>query len=249
MRTISPRILIAATLLGACAQFASAQTADEIVEKQLAAMGGREALGKVVSRSSVGTITLSTPVGDVSGTVEVLNAQPNKQRTLMKLDLSALGAGQALFDQRFDGNSAYVIDSVQGNREITGDLLETMKNGGFPTPLLTYKEKGATLTLQGKEKVGERDAYVLVFTPKTGPPARQYVDAETYLPIKTVVTVDVAPVGAIEQTVETLDHRDVGGVKVPFRLHAFSSAQTYTVTFTNVEQNVPVDDTVFSKPQ
>ena len=42
-----------------------AQTADEIVEKSIAALGGRAAHAKVKSRFATGTIVLSTPGGDI----------------------------------------------------------------------------------------------------------------------------------------------------------------------------------------
>ena len=81
------------------ARIASAQTADDVVEKHLSAMGGRAALGKLTSRSTVGTMTLSTPAGDITGPIEILSQPPNKTRTLIKMDLSALGAGRAVSAQ------------------------------------------------------------------------------------------------------------------------------------------------------
>ena len=68
-----------------------AQTADEIIEKHLAAVGGRATLSKLSSRVATGTIALTTPVGELKGTVEVYNKKPNKQRTLVKIDASAFG--------------------------------------------------------------------------------------------------------------------------------------------------------------
>src|SRR5690349_7131697 len=139
----SRRLLLLA-LLFVCVQLAAAQTADEIIEKHLAAMGGRAALNNVKSRSMKGTISVSTPVGELAGPIEILNEVPNKSRTFIQLDLSNLGLGKVIQDQRFDGTAGYVIDTAQGNRDITGDQLEVMKNSLFPDAFLNYKEKGAT---------------------------------------------------------------------------------------------------------
>jgi hypothetical protein len=125
------KLFVAAALITAFIHQASAQTADEIVERALAAAGGRAAHAKLRSRRATGTIALGTPAGDMSGTVEMLNEAPNKARALVQVDLSSLGAGKLVIDQRFDGLSGYVLDSLNGNREITGNQLETMRGGSF----------------------------------------------------------------------------------------------------------------------
>jgi hypothetical protein len=108
---------------------------------------------------------------------------------------------------------------------------------------------GATLKLSGKEKVGEREAYVLIFEPTSGSVIRQWVDAESYLTLKTVVRMDVPQLGQeMEQTTEYLDYREVDGLKLAFRLVATSSLQNYTITITRVEHNLPIDPALFSKP-
>lgn len=247
MRTVSSRLLAAVVILS-CGRIASAQTADEVIEKYLTAIGGRAALGKLTSRSTIGTMTLSTPAGDVSGPIETLIQQPNKSRTLIKMDLSSLGAGPMVVDQRFDGTSAYVLDSVRGNRDITGNQLENMKNGVFPNPFLNYKERGVTVELVGKEKVAGRDAYVIIFKPKSGSVARQFVDAETYLPVRLMVKIDVPDIGEVEQTSEFSDYHDVDGIKIPFRVKVTSAIQNFTISVTKVEHNVKIDEALFSKP-
>jgi len=248
LKFISRRFLILVVLLG-LAEFAAAQTADEVIEKHLAALGGRPALEKVKSRVVKGTITLTTPVGDLSGPIETYNQQPNKSRTFVQLDLTGVGLGKVIQDQRFDGTTGYVVDTMQGNRDITGDQLEIMKNGSFPNVLLNYKQAGVTVELGEKEKVGNRDAYVLTIKPKSGPGVRQYIDAETYMPTKTVVKINVPQIGGdLEQTTEMSDFRDVEGVKVPFEIKTSSAIQTLTVKVSTVEQNTPIDQTLFSKP-
>lgn len=247
--TFGIRIMLAVLVLLAPAHLAAAQTADEILERSITALGGRAAHAKLKSRLATGSIVLGTPVGDITGSIEVLNAPPNKTRTLIKADLSSIGAGPLVVDQRFDGHSGYVLDSLQGNRDITGSQLETMKNSAFPHIYLGYKELGIAVKLGGKEKVGDREAYAIVFEPATGPSMRNWIDAETYMPIKMAMTVHVPQLGTdVEQTTEFLDYKEIDGVKVPFRLRASSSVQNFTVTVDKIEHNVPVDEKLFVKP-
>ena len=250
MRATSRGMLFGVLLLiGAAA--ASAQTppsVDEIVEKSIAAGGGRQALAKLKTRSAAGTISMTTPGGDISGSIEVLNEAPNKTRSLVKLDLSAMGAGLIVVDERFDGTSGYAMDTMQGNSAITGSRLEALKSAIFPSPFLDYKERGTKIELAGKEKVGDRDAYVLNYTPATGPATRLWMDAATYLPLKSTITIDVPQMGTVEQLFEFSDFRDVDGIKVAFALKGMTGPQPFTVVFTRVEHNVKIDPSMFVKP-
>lgn len=241
------RLAVAVVVL-VSAHAAWAQTAEEVIEKSVAAMGGRAAHAKIKSRLMSGTITLGTPAGDIPGTIEITNAVPNKARTLIKADLTSLGAGPLVIDQRFDGKSGYVLDSLQGNREITGNMLDNLRNTSFPHAFITYKELGITAKVQGKEKVGEREAYVLVFEPTAGSTIRQFIDTQSFLPIRFVMKVNVPQMGDVEQTTDLSDYKEVDGIKLPHKLTASSSLQSYTVEISKVEHNGPLDEKVFVKP-
>ena len=247
MRILIQRFAAVAVVL-ASAHVSSAQTADEVIEKSIAAMGGRAAMEKIKTRVMTGTIALTTPAGDIPGTVEITNAAPNKSRTVIKADLSAFGAGPLVIDQRFDGTNGYALDTMQGNREITGNQLDNMKANAFPHTFLSYKSMGIAVKLVGKEKVGDRDAFVLLFEPATGSAVRQFVDAETFLPVKTVLRANIPPVGEIEQTAIASDFRDVDGVKVPHKVEVTSPATGFTMTFSKIANNVAVDEKSFVKP-
>jgi hypothetical protein len=249
MKTVTGGLLAAWVFLS-CVQPAAAQSADDVVERHLAASGGRASLEKLTSRTLTGTISLTTPAGDLSGPIEIVNARPNRERTRISLDLTALGAGEMTVDRRFDGKTGYVIDTLQGNRDVTGGELEDMRSqaGAFPNAFLTYQQAGTSVTLGGKEKVGDRDAYVLIVEPKTGSPSRLFIDAESFLAIKSVSTVEAPQVGQFEQTTDLLDYRDVDGVKVPFQIRSTSSVQSFTIVIASVEHNVAVDASIFAKP-
>jgi len=232
----------------ACAQFAAAQTADEVIEKSITAMGGRAAFDKVKTRLATGELSIGTPAGDIAGTVEMYGAPPNKQRTVIKADLSQFGAGQLVIDQRFDGTTGYAMDTMQGNREITGSQLENMKAQSFPHPFLNYKGAGSSVKLGAKEQIGGRDMFVLTFQPAAGEPIKQYVDAETYLPARTIITAEIPQMGKVEQMVDPSDYRDVDGIKVAYQMKLTNAMQSISMKFTKIENNVTIDEKMFSKP-
>lgn len=227
---------------------ASAQTADEIIEKHLAAMGGREALGKLTSRRVTGTITVGTPNGDLSGPIEVDSKAPNKARAYFKLDLSSLGAGELTVERKFDGIKGWTLDSMQGDSEITGSQLETMKSSIFPSPLLNYKALGMTVDVMPKQPFGGKNALVLKLSPKSGPPVTVLLDPDTYLPMRSSVVVNVPELGGdVEQASELSDYRTVDGVKEAFTITIINPAQTAVVKVSKVEHNVALPDSLFIK--
>jgi outer membrane lipoprotein-sorting protein len=227
---------------------AGAQTADEAVEKALAAMGGRAALTKLNTRVITGTITVSTQGVDIPGTVEISFKAPNLARTFMKLDLSAFGGQEMIIDRRCDGRTAFEINSQTGAKEITGNQLENLLNASFPTPFLNYKQAGAKVEVAGKEKLGEKDVIVLVYTPKIGSVSRSYFDAQTWQLIRLVGKMNVPEAGGeIEQMTDFSDYRDVDGVKVPFTWAVSNPVQSVTIRVQKVEHNKPLDDAIFGR--
>jgi hypothetical protein len=244
------RAVMTVLLLSSSAHAVNAQSVEDVIERHLTASGGRAALETLTSRAITGTITVTTPAGDITGSIEIVNVRPGKERTLVVLDLTALGAGTMTVDRRFDGTAGYVIDSLQGNRDVTGPELDNLRNqaGAFPNPFLTYRAAGMSVTMAGREKVGERDTYVLLATPKSGAPVRVFIDAESYLSLKSVSMSESPQVGQFEATTEMLDYRDVDGFKVPFRIKLTSAGQSFTIAVTKVEHNVAVDGSLFAMP-
>ena len=232
-----------------CAQ-AEAQTAAEIIDKHIAASGGRAALDKITTRVSTGTVSLTLPVGELSGSIEAYNKKPNKSRNVVKLDLSAVGlAGDLTAEQRFDGTVGFNNDAVNGYREIAGDQLTAMKNSTFPSPLLDYQERGVSVVLSGREPVNGKDSFVIVLTPKSGVPIKMFVDAATFLVVKTITSMSVPELGGqtVEQVTELADYREVDGVRMPFSVTSTNPMQVIRITLAEVKHNVDVDDASFGK--
>ena len=226
---------------------AATQTADEVVEKHLAAMGGREALGKLTSRKATGTITISTPQGPISGPVELYSKVPNKTRLYVVLDLTAMGMTDKLtLDQKFDGTAAWALNTLQGDRQITGNQLDNMKNATFPNPLLNYKAAGTTVDLLPNETVAGKSLIVLRLTPKVGSVSKLFLDPDTYLAVRNSGIVNSPEMGGdVEQVSEASDYRTVDGLKIPFKTIQTAGPQTVTIVLEKVEHNVAIDDAMF----
>lgn len=243
-------ILAAALFLIPAAAGLGAQAADtvqSVIDKHIAAVGGRDALTKITSRKATGTIAISTPAGDLTGPVELYIKAPTKSRAVMNLDLTALGGpGTLTIEQIFDGVTGWSINPMQGDQEITGTQLENMRNNFFPSPFL-MKDSPDKLELLPRETVAGKSWIVMKVTRPSGNIVTLYFDPATYLIARSVSTIDNPMGGTMQQSSESQDYRVVDGIKVPFVVINGNELQTVTIKLNKVEHNVAIDDAMFKK--
>src|SRR5215203_3893997 len=91
---------------------AALPSVDEILDKYVKAIGGKEAYEKVTSRFMKGTFEM--PAMGMSGTVEQYTQAPNKSATVTEI------AGFGKVQQVFDGKSSWEANPMTGLREQTG---------------------------------------------------------------------------------------------------------------------------------
>jgi CubicO group peptidase (beta-lactamase class C family) len=220
--------------------------ADEILAAYVTALGGQAALEKITSRVAKGTFEVSGIA--MSGPVEMYAKAPNKLLTVLQM------LGQASFKEAFDGSVGWGQDPEEGITDKTGLELGTLtRDADFYQPLklreqypnLIFKGPGkVSLGKGGGGKVEERDAQVLE-APRNGRPRLFYFDTSTGLLLRTE---ERDGSGKVTGAVEYGDYREVDGVKVPFGIYQVQDAH-FTFKFTEVKQNVPIDDAVFVKPK
>jgi outer membrane lipoprotein-sorting protein len=151
-----------------------------------------------------------------------------------------------VIEQKFDGTSGVMNNSMQGATPITGNQLENMKNAIFPTPLLDYKANATKVEVLPQESIDGKPRLVLQVTPKSGSVVKLYLDPETFLVARTKATVNSPEMGDMEQIADSSDYRTVDGLKIPFQLVNWNAAQSIKITLTKVENNVPLDDALFA---
>jgi hypothetical protein len=110
---------------------------------------------------------------------------------------------------------------------------------------LKLKSSNVKVTLAGKSKIGYRDVYVLDLQPVTGGAERLYLDAQTYLPVRSNT---VLKIGTMSDAVEMYfdNWKEVDGVKYPFFISQRFPKLTLAYTVKEVHHNVPIDARVFA---
>jgi outer membrane lipoprotein-sorting protein len=225
------------------APIAHAQTVDELLAKHYEACGGLDKMKAVNTMRVTGTITMG-PGMEAPFTME--RKRPGMRR--MEFTLQGMTGIQA-----FDGNKTWSVMPFMGKKDPEVGTEEDNKNArddaDFDGALVDYKAKGHTIELMGKEPVEGADAYKLKVTKKNGNIEYDYLDAETYLLVKTEGKVKRRGTELDGETTFS-DYKEVDGLMQPFSMEsgAKEMPQKQKLTFTKIELNVPLDDSRFAVP-
>jgi len=234
-------LAVAAVLLGTAAY---AQTADELIAKNLDARGGKAKINAIKSAKVTGKMTAG-PGMEAPFTWEW--KRPNAFR--MEFVVQGMTGVQAS-----DGTTGWIFMPFMGKKDPEKMSDEDMKNSAdqadFEGPLVDYKAKGHTVEFVGKEDIEGTPAYKLKLTKKTGDVSYIYLDADSYLQIKEVGKMTVR--GEEHEFEGSLgDYKEVDGVLMPFSMEnkpkGAPAGQTITIEKIELNSSEPADR--FSMPE
>ncbi len=215
-------------------------TAKEILDKYVQALGGRAASEKIRSRSMKGAVEIA-PVG-IKGTAEVFSAAPDKVYSKTVLG----GIGEII--EAYDGKTAWTINPLQGNRDKTGtELLQTKLLSNFYREV-KFESLYPKIEVKGVEKVGDKEAFVLIATPAGLDAQTFYFDKETGLLLREDMTLN-SPEGLTPVKSFYDDYRAVDGVKLPHKIRVIMPQFEINTVITEVKSDVKIDEALFSKPK
>lgn len=222
---------------------ASAQTADELVAKNIQAHGGMEKIKAVNTVSMKGRIYVQGINAEV--------AEELKRPNMMRQNFTLQGMTQV---QAYDGSSAWQIQPFGGKKdpELMGedDSRDLIEQADIDGPLVDYQAKGNKVEYLGHDTVDGDDAYKLKVTLKNGDIVYYYLDPDTYLEIRTEKQLFIR--GSIRETEQDLgSYKQVAGVYYPFSVEGGtknSPNDHARITFEKIEVNVPIDDSHFKMP-
>lgn len=235
------RIILASLLCFSLAAFA--QTADELVAKNIQAHGGMEKIKAITSLRFAGTY-------DASGFKAAVGSE-SKRPNLLRETFAVQGMTQI---QAYDGASAWQISPFGGKKdpELLGDdeSRDLIESADFDGPLVDAAAKGNHVEYLGHDQVDGDDAYKLKVTLKNGDIFYYYLDPDTYLEIEIEKQVFIR--GSVRESVTLLgSYKPVNGVMFAFSIESGAKNDPDghgKITLQKIEVNVPVDDKTFKMP-
>ncbi|MGB8013570.1 MAG: hypothetical protein WCF68_18305 [Terriglobales bacterium] len=220
-----------------------AQTADEIIAKNVEARGGSAKLKSVQTVKATATLAMGPGM-------EAPGVLIQKRGNLARLEFTIQGLTAV---QAYDGKNAWEIMPFMGKKDpelmSADEAKEVEEMADLEGPLVDYKSKGHQVELLGKEKIEGTDAYKLKVSLKNGDVQTVYIDADSFLEIKEETK---RTVRGTEQVVESSigDYKEVNGIVFPFAVESGvkGSQEKEKLTITKMELNLPVDDSIFKMP-
>jgi len=232
-------LLGAAALASAQAPKPAVLTAEQILEKSIAATGGRKAIEAVTSTVAKGEVEILPD--HAHALIEYYAKAPAKRLIVTTFE----GLGQ--IRQGCDGAAAWTQDPDRGVRELAGAEKDAALRECLFHAAIKWRELYPKVELAGKEKVGEREAYKILMHPASGSPEIRYIDTGTFLILRQVSPRESSK-RSFEIRADMSDYRDVGGIKMPFQIHQTMPGYELLIKLLVVENNVSLEDARFGRP-
>ena len=220
---------------------ASAQTVDEVIAKYSEAIGGLDKFKALKSAKMSGNITVQGM--ELPITIQVLN---NKA---VRTDVEVMGT-QVI--SAYQEGKGWKQNEFAGAPEPTDMTADEMADAKSQTQLINnladYKTNGGKVELQGKEKVGETEAFKILFTSKEGKATTYYISSADYSLLKSVSTNEVMGQSMVVETYYS-EPKLIDGLKFYMVRNSKIDGEDFqNIVFNNIELNVAVDEKIFNKP-
>lgn len=213
----------------------NAQSLEDIISKYTVA----NKLDKISNFQTI-RISAKTAVMGMDMPMEIWMKNPNKFKSVTSFN------GQDII-QVFDGEKGYTVNPMAGSAEpveMTADQVkEVARSNMFNNYMVQYMKDGK-LTLEGEDNVNGKPAFKVKASLDEGNSAMMFIDKSTYLILKTVANVNQ---GGMAMSVESFpsEYTETNGILLPMKTTTSASGMEIVTTFTKVEVDVPIEDSVF----
>lgn len=241
---MSRKVLLSLCAVALLTLSAFGQTADEVLEKNLKAMGGKDKIKALQAVRITGTMKM----GPMEAPFIITKARPSNSR--MDFTIQGMTGTQA-----YDGSTGWSLMPFGGNKDpqkMTEQQLKDVRaDADFDGPTFDYKAKGNKVEYVGKEDVEGTPAYKLHITTKDGKESNDYFDAETYLMLRSDGIRNVQ--GQDLEVVTTFgDYKTVEGITIAHSMENHvkgkESMGGQTLNISKIELNPTIDKAMFAMP-
>lgn len=236
---VAPRPAAPETKPGEAKPANAAPTADQILAKYTEALGGSAAIEKLKTRTIKGDWLTSN---GMTWGYEVYQSGPDKVYVVLNTPK------QGVFERGFNGTIGWEKNS-RGVHALEGPELANLRRYPDLFKDIKLKEQFSRLMFGGKDKIGDREVYVLRGLTTDNRRERLYFDAQTGLLVRRASS-SPTMIGVIPEQVDFEDYKNVDGLMMPFTIRISSVDPNITSTrkFTEVKLNLPIDETKFNQP-
>ena len=232
-------------LAGLIGSAAWAQTADEIIAKNIEAKGGLEKMKSVQGVRMSGKMMMG---GGMEAPVIMELARPNKLR--MEFTFQGMTGIQA-----FDGKTGWAVMPFMGKKDpepmSADDLKQVEDQADIDGMLVDYKEKGHQVEYLGKGEVEGTPVHKLKVTKKSGDVVTLFLDADSYLEIKAEGKTKVRG-QEMEGETSFGDYKEVGGLifahSIQSKPKGAPEGQGMTISIEKVDINPDLPASRFEMP-
>ncbi len=236
MKTISRFLPGIAAFLLCCASL-PAQSAENIIDRHIKALGGKKALQAISSVRISGSVTRNAAASQPGDFLWQTQAPGSAYLELRWPDGHLVEA--------CNGRSAWRDDGKEGPRTLSGhEQLRARAVARFRNDrLLTYKKENTKVQLLGRERVGERAVHVIEMTTRTGVRRKLFFDVEKYMLLKEEEEQENG-----REEILFSDYRTVDGVMEPFRIQIRRMDGTFDLAVTEAKHGAGADNHIFDFP-
>jgi hypothetical protein len=237
MKKIS--LLLFASLLFTLNQVKS-QSVDEILKEHFSATG-QDNLLKVNSLKLTGKM--------IQGGIEIPIIQMGKRPDKVRVE----GTFQALtFVQTYNGKEGWSLNPFAGSTDpqpMSEDELKSTKyQADFDGMLWNWKDKGYTVSYEGKEDMEGTSCFLIKILTKEGDSFTDYIDSDSYIMLRTNSKIKVMGNESNSDSYFS-NYMQVDGIAIPGKVENKINGQLAgTVVIDKVEFNNELADSLFEKP-
>jgi outer membrane lipoprotein-sorting protein len=212
-----------------------ADTTQQILDKYVAAIGGKAALMKVTDL----TTSMSSKTDRATMLVTRRQKLPNKFAVVINAN------GKDVMTQTSDGENVK-MGGTQGNRILDGAIAKQMTTTNVLFPELRYAENGVKSQYVGMEKADGKDTYKVSHTTADGSVTwTDNFDVKTGLKVQSVVGGGSLQ-GVMNATMLYSDYKATNGILFPMTIRQQSGRGAMTMKVDNIKINKGLKDADFT---